>query len=363
MLFELVLAVAVAVGVSFFCSLAEASLYSVPWSRIEHLRKEGKAAGTILYALRHDVDRPIAAILSLNTVANTAGAAVAGAAAAEVFGHDRLALFTAAFTVVILVFSEIAPKSLGVMYSRSMAPMLARPLAFLVVLMTPLIWVLNLLPRFLHRNRKKGPALTEEDIRAIVSLTRKSGVLKPYEERAISNILSLDLKRAEDIMTPRTVVFSLPAASTVAEARACPEFWRHGRIPVYEGDDPEDVVGIVYRRDVLDALAQDRDGQAMAEIMQPARFVLETLTLDRLLIKFLGSRTHLYVVLDEYGGVSGVVTLEDVLEEILGKEIVDETDVVADMRALARSRRERLAGTGESNGAAPPAAAADRADG
>ena len=362
MLFNLVIAVVVAVGVSFFCSLAEAALYSLPWSRIEQLRREGKSSGAILYALRQDIEKPITAILTFNTTAHTAGAAIAGAAAAEVFGHEHVVLFTAAFTVVILVFSEIVPKSLGVMYTRSISPVMARPLGFLVALMTPVIWVLGLLPRFLHRNRKRGPSLTEEDIRAIVSLTRKSGVLKPYEERAISNILSLDLKRVEDIMTPRTVVFSLPAATAVAEARAHREFWQHGRIPVYEGDDPEDVVGIVYRRDVLDALAQDRDGQPMAEIMQPARFVLETLTLDRMLIKFLGSRTHLYVVLDEYGGVSGVVTLEDVLEEILGKEIVDETDVVADMRALARSRRERLVG-GVEGGPVPSVASADREDG
>jgi CBS domain containing-hemolysin-like protein len=360
-LFNLIIAVAVAVGVSFFCSLAEAALYSLPWSRIEQLRKEGKSSGAILYALRQDIEKPITAILTFNTTAHTAGAAIAGAAAAEVFGHEYVVVFTAAFTVVILVFSEIVPKSLGVMYTRSISPVLAKPLKLLVFLMYPVVWVLGILPRLMQR-KKRGHAMTEEDIRAIVSLTRKSGVLKPYEEHAISNILSLDLKRVEDIMTPRTVVFSLPAATTVAEARAHREFWQHGRIPVYEGDNPEDVVGIVYRRDVLDALAQDRDGQAMVEIMQPARFVLETLTLDRLLIKFLGSRTHLYVVLDEYGGVSGVVTLEDVLEEILGKEIVDETDVVADMRALARSRRDRLGGAGEGNGAGPSVAAADRDD-
>jgi len=361
-LFNLVVAVAVAVGVSFFCSLAEAALYSVPWSRIEQLRKEGKASGAILYALRQDIEKPIAAILTFNTTAHTAGAAIAGAAAAEVFGHDHVVLFTAAFTLVILVFSEIVPKSLGVIYTRTVSPVLAKPLRILVFLMYPVVWLLGMLPRLMQR-KKRGPSLTEEDIRAIVSLTRKSGVLKPYEEHAISNILSLDLKRVEDIMTPRTVVFSLPAAATMADARAHQGFWHHGRIPVYEGDDPEDVVGIVYRRDVLDALAQDRDHQPMSEIMQPARFVLETLTLDRLLIKFLGSRTHLYVVLDEYGGVAGVVSLEDVLEEILGKEIVDETDVVADMRALARSRRERLIASTEPNGAAPSVAAADREDG
>jgi CBS domain containing-hemolysin-like protein len=191
--------------------------------------------------------------------------------------------------------------------------------------------------------------VTEEDIRAVVSLTRKSGLLKPYEEQSISNILSLDLKTVNDILTPRTVVFALPDQTTVADVRHERRLWQHSRIPVFEDEDPDDVVGIVYRRDILQALAEDRDATRMAELMQPVGFVVETLTLDRLLLKFLASRTHLFVVLDEYGGMSGVVTLEDVIEEILGKEIVDETDQVADMRDLARKRRQRLTGTPKRN--------------
>lgn len=341
-MFDLIITVVLAVGISAFCSVTEAVLYSVPWSRIEQLRKAGRPSGNILYALRSDVEKPIAAVLTLNTVANTAGAAVAGAAAARAFGAEHMALFAAGFTVVILVFSEILPKTMGVLYARSLAPALAKPLQVLVWVFSPVTFLLGFVSRLLQR-KTVGPRHTEEDIAALVSLTRRSGVLKPYEEQSIKNILSLDLKVVRDIMTPRTVVFSVPAQTTVGEARAEGNAWPYSRVPVFVDDDPENIVGVVYRREVLQAQADDRDGLRMAELMKPARFVQESLTLDRLLVKFLDSRMHLCIVLDEYGGVGGVVSLEDVLEEILGKEIVDETDEVVDTRALARQRSERLA--------------------
>merc|ERR1711879_278249 len=189
----------------------------------------------------------------------------------------------------------------------------------------------------------------EDDIRAIVSLTRRSGSIKPYEEQSIRNILMLDTKTVEEIMTPRTVVYSLPTDLTVAEAREQQRNWPHSRIPIYD-EDPEDIVGVVFRRQVLEALADDLDELKLGDIMRPVRFVLKTITLDKLLVKFLGSRLHLCVVLDEYGGVAGVVTLEDVLEEILGSEIVDETDQVVDMRELARQQRDELIGYKAGNG-------------
>ncbi|NDY56985.1 HlyC/CorC family transporter [Desulfovibrio sulfodismutans] len=335
----LILSVAIAVLVSAFCSMSEAMLYSVPWSFIEKLRKDGKKAGEHLYYLRQNVEKPITAILTLNTVANTAGAAVAGAAAAAVFEPEQVWIFTAGFTLLILALGEILPKTVGVAYNRRLAPYLAVPIQVMIVALTPLIWVGGLMARMV-RPKRKGPVSTEEDLRAVVSLTRKEGVIKPYEELSIKNILSLDDKTVSDIMTPRTVVFSLAATMTTGMAKGT--FWPHSRIPVHDADDPEDMVGIVYRRQVLEALANDQDNLTMAQLMKPVRFVLESMTLDRLLVKFLESRTHLFVVLDEYGGVSGVVSLEDVLEEILGKEIVDETDQVADMRELARTRRSQL---------------------
>ncbi|EPR42797.1 putative signal transduction protein with CBS domain containing protein [Desulfovibrio sp. X2] len=335
---ELILAVGLATFVSFFCSLSEAALYSISWSKIENLRREKRRTGDILFALRQDVERPISAILTLNTVANTAGASIAGAAAADTFGADHLVLFATIFTLFLLILGEIIPKTVGVVYSRQVAPFMARPILWLVAILNPFIWAMGFIIRMV-KGKTSGPQATEEDIKAIVSLTRKAGLLKPYEELSIRNILTLDLRHVEEIMTPRTVVFSLPVHLSVAEAMQAGAVWPHSRVPVWD-DDPEDIVGLVYRREVLEALAKDRDELSLEALMKPVEFVLETLTLDRALIKFLESRTHLFVVLDEYGGFSGVISLEDVLEEILGKEIMDETDQVADMRELARRKRK-----------------------
>ena len=339
---ELILAVGVAVFVSMFCSVAEAALYSMSWADIEKLATSGSKSAKLLHKLRSNVDEPITAILTLNTCAHTAGAAIAGWAWANLYGKETLWLFTAVFTVIILIFTEILPKTLGVVYSDRIAPPLARPLRGLVWMFKPVIAVMGLLSSAVSK-KDEGPDHTEDDIRAIVALTRRSGSIKPYEEQSIRNVLSLDSKTVEQIMTPRTVVFSLPADTTVSRAWEEQPAWPHSRVPVYD-DDPEDIVGVVYRRQVLEALAEDNDDLKLSDIMRPVRFVLETITLDKLLVKFLGSRLHLCVVLDEYGGVSGVVTLEDVLEEILGSEIVDETDQVVDMRELARHQRDELTG-------------------
>lgn len=340
-MFDLILAVGLAVGISAFCSVTEAVLYSVTWSRIEQLREAGRTSGNILFALRTNVEKPIAAILSLNTIANTAGAAIAGAAAADVFGAHSMGIFAAAFTMLILVFSEILPKTVGVMYARSLAPMLARPLEGLVWILSPMIWLLGLLSGLVPR-RAKSPRHTEADISTLATLTRRAGVLKPFEEACIKGILALDEKVVSEIMTPRTVVFSLPAEMTVGTARAEKSVWPYSRVPVYENGNPEEVVGVVYRRQVLQALAEDKDDLRIAELIKPVKFVLDSLPLDKLLIGFLESRMHLAVVLDEWGGVAGVVSLEDVLEELLDKEIMDETDVVEDTRALARAQRDEL---------------------
>lgn len=340
----LILAIGLAVLISAFCSVSETVLYSIPWSLVEMLKRQGRGSGRLLEQLRTNIEQPITAILTLNTVANTAGAAIAGAAFAAVFGQEYLGWFAAGFTVIILIFSEILPKTLGVLYTRSLAPRLARPVQWLVVVLTPFTWVVSWLGRLMRRHRR-APAQTEDDIRAVVSLTRRAGVIRSSEERSIRNILALDTKVVSQIMTPRTVVFSLPADMTVAEARLREGPWIHTRIPVY-GDDTEDIVGIVFRRQVFEALADDRDALRLADFMRPVHFVLENMSLDNLLTQFLEGRTHLFVVLDEYGGLAGVVSLEDVLEEILGREIVDEADEVADMREMARRRRSELVGHG-----------------
>ncbi|MDR2819507.1 MAG: CNNM domain-containing protein [Desulfovibrio sp.] len=336
----LVLSVIIAVVISFLCSLTEAALYAVSWSSIETMRRTGQATGERLFNLRSAIDKPIAAILTLNTLANTAGATVAGAAFLVVFGADYMAVFAIAFTLAILTIGEIVPKTLGVAYAAPVAAMMSRPLAVALKLLSPLLCLTGTLTRLVSPP-SEGPKISEDDIRAIASLSRKSGQIKPYEEQFIRNVLSLDQKRVRDIMTPRTVVFSLPEDMTVEEAYTKPAIWHVSRIPVY-GDDNEDLVGVVERRTLARCYKEDRRNARLSEIMRPLHFILETQTLDVLLHELLKSRGHLFAVLDEYAGLAGVVSLEDVLEELLGSEIMDESDRVADLRALARQRREAL---------------------
>lgn len=324
----LLLTVFLVVLISAICSMTEAALYSVPWTYIENLRKQGSATGELLYQLRSRIDQPIAAVLTLNTVANTAGAAIAGAVAANVLGADNTALFAAGLTILILALGEILPKTLGVAHACGVASGMARPLRLMVLIFKPFIWFSSMLTR-LVASPQSGPSATEDDIRAITSLSRQTGRIQQYEENAIRNILSLDVKHVREIMTPRTMVFSLQEDISVKDAYNHPQIWHYSRIPVY-GDDNEDIVGIVLRKDIGRYVSQGQGEKTLFDIMQPVRFVLENQTVDKLLLEFLESRLHLFIVLDEYGGLAGVVSLEDVLEEMLGREIVDETDAVAD---------------------------------
>ena len=216
------LALTVAVGLSLIisacCSVTEAILYSVPWSHVEQLRKSGRKAGQVLFELRSRIEQPITAVLTLNTVANTAGAAIAGAYAAEVLGDANMAAFAAGFTVLVLILGEIIPKTIGVAHARTLSEYVARPIRVLVVVLMPVIWLGGRITRLFTPPGGGAPHATEDDIRAIVSLSRRAGRIQPYEELSIRNILSLDQKRVHEIMTPRTVVFSLPAAMTVADA-------------------------------------------------------------------------------------------------------------------------------------------------
>ena len=339
---QLVVAVAAAVLTSAMCSLFEAVLYSVPVSYIETLTQSGKSSGRILKKLRKDVDRPIAAILSLNTIANTAGAAVAGAAAAAVLGHERLVYFSAGFTLTILLFSEVIPKTAGVVYSRSLAPVIARPLQWLVWIFAPLVWLCRGVTRLIAR-KGDDPGVSDEELIVMARLGLQSGTMVADEVQVIENILALESKRAAEIMTPRPVMIALDESMSVDQARSEPGVLAHSRLPVYL-KTPDDIVGIVHRRDILTTTADGDRGKRVARLMQPVHFVSESEPLDRLLRMFLELRQHIFVVIDRFGGVAGVVTLEDVLEEILGQEIVDEFDEVEDLREIARLRREELLG-------------------
>jgi CBS domain containing-hemolysin-like protein len=334
---ELVVVVGLVILTSGACSLFEAVLYSIPLAEIDALERAGRPSGAILRRLRSHVDRPIAAILSLNTVANTGGAALAGAIAARVFGSASIGYFMAAFTLAILLFAEIIPKTAGVVYARRLAGPVARPIEVLVLIFTPVIWLSRGVTR-LVASGQQADRVSDEDLLLMVRQGLRSGDLKPHEADVISNVLSLEGKTAAQVMTPRTVLFTLPTTTSLADAAANDQLLQHSRVPVYD-KDPDDVVGIIHRRDILQAAARDEFDTTLDQLMRPAHFVVEGAKLDELLRAFLEQRQHLMVVTDEFGSVAGIVTLEDVLEEILGREIVDEFDQVADLRAFARQQR------------------------
>ena len=337
-MFTLIAAVALAVFFSFTCSLIEAALYAIPWSTIERLRKDKKKSGELLFKMRSSIDKPIAAILTINTVANTAGATIAGGAFLSVYGEASMGYFALAFTVLILLFGEIIPKTLGVCYATFIARMLAYPLSCCIKILSPLLWLTAKITKLITKDASGTPQISEDDICAAVGLSRKAGQIKEYEEHCVRNVLALDQKHVHEIMTPRTVVFSLSAKMKLEDAYREPLIWQFSRIPVYNNDN-EDIVGLVERRMIGRCLSEKKKNMELASIMRPIQFVQESQTLDVVLHRMLNAHVHLFAVLDEYGGLSGVVSLEDVLEEMLGSEIIDESDKVEDMRALALSRR------------------------
>ena len=329
--------------ISAACSLFEAVLYSIRLSHLQAMVDSGTPSGRILTQLRGEIDRPISAILSLNTIANTGGGALAGALAVGALGQSWLGVFSAVFTLAILFLSEIAPKTIGVVYARQLGRFVARPLQWLVVLFAPMIWLTGLATRAIP-GVDQTHGVSDEDLLALVGLGLRSGTFKPHEARVIENVLALETKVARDIMTPRPVVFSLPVERTVRQALEQPELARYSRVPVVEGD-MDDIVGVVHRTDILAAAARNHYDVTLESLMRPVYFVVDSLSLDRLLRLFLERRKHLVAAIDEHGGVAGIVTLEDVVEELIGGEIVDETDHVSDLREVARRRREQLLAT------------------
>jgi CBS domain containing-hemolysin-like protein len=333
-----VLTVVLAMVISAACSLTEAALYSVRLPYVRKLAESGSPSGRILARFKENMERPIAAILILNTIANTAGAAIAGAEATALFGPGVLIGFSIAFTLAVLFISEIVPKILGVVYNRPVAHALALPLNGLVALFHPLLLLVETVSKQL---RPRGPviAFPEDEVRQMAMLSAEEGSILRFEAELVKNALALDQVTAKDIMTPRTVVQKLSRDSTVREASQEIKDWTFSRIPLYDPEDQEKWVGMVLSRDILNALAHDRFDQKLATLSRPLDFVHERTRGHVLLRDFLRTRRHLSAVVDEYGSVVGIVSLEDILESVLGQEIMDEVDVTADLQALAKKRR------------------------
>lgn len=343
MIIQLCIAVGLAVSISAICSILEAVLYSVPNSHLEISAQKGDPSAPIIKKLKSDIHRPITAILTLNTIANTMGAAVAGAAAAAVFGGHNLGWFSIAFTLTILIFSEILPKTIGVAYCRELAPWIATPIRIMVATLKPIIFLCQVITRLIPRHSEESLTSAEE-VMAIAALSRRSGQIDSQEEKVINNILGLKAKDVIDAMTPRTVTFVLNEKTTVGEAITYRDNWNlHSRIPIYR-DEPDDISGIVLRNDVLLSAADDMDSLELSVLAHPVHFVPETAPLSMVLLDFIKKKQHLFVVVDEYGSMTGVISMEDIIEEIFGQEIMDESDQIKDMRILARKiRKEKVA--------------------
>jgi CBS domain containing-hemolysin-like protein len=305
------------------------------------LEERGLRSGIVLTQMKENIDRPLAAILTLNTIAHTVGAAGVGAQAAVVFGSASIGIASAIMTLLILVVSEIIPKTLGAVYAKQLAASAALMIRIMIFISMPVIIPLELVNKAIGFKGDKV-SLSRAELISTIRLGKDSGVMEKREYQVASNLIGLAEIPISDVLTPRMVVFSIPEEMTVREALRDHKPLQYSRIPVYSGDR-ENVVGYVARNDLHEAAARDEGGSPVSELTKKMPVLPEYATAGDTLDKFIKENHHIGLVVDEYGGMEGVVTLEDLLETLLGEEIVDETDTVEDMQALARKRaKERL---------------------
>lgn len=333
------LAVALTVLVSFLCSMTEALILSSTTAEIESLKLTHPKRGKLLESFRHNIDSAISTILTLNTIANTLGATVIGALGTRLFGDASLGFISAGLTLAILILAEVIPKNLGVVHRSRLQPHVVYPLLWAQRLLHPVNWMCQQIVRVVV-GRRVHSHTADREIILLAEKGAQEGTLSRSESSIITNALSLDDVRVGEIMTPRIVVTALPRNATVGEV-----FREHpnvpfARIPVY-GRNLDDVVGIVRRRDLLKAKANDQDFELVEKLMQEVQFVPETITVAQALQQFLKTHQQIAVVVDEFGATTGVVSLEDIMEHILGREIFEKDDVAVDMRELARAKSQK----------------------
>jgi CBS domain containing-hemolysin-like protein len=333
----LVFYVALALGISFLCSVLEAVLLSVTPSYVQALETDQPEAGQRLRTLKANVDRPLAAILSLNTIAHTVGAAGAGAQAQAVFGEAWITVASAVLTVLILVFSEIIPKTIGAVFWRQLAPAVGSVLAPMIVIMYPFVKLSEAITKVVSGGHGHG-VMSREEFEAMADVGREHGVLAERESLTIKHLFEFAKLQVSDALTPRTVLYSFTADQTVGQAVGDDGELPFARIPLRDPAQPDHAPHYVLRAELLGAAARDEHDRPLAELARPLRAVPPTMLLSDMLAVFQAEGEHIALVVDEYGGIVGVVSLEDVIEHLLGMEIVDEIDQVRDLQAWARAR-------------------------
>ena len=338
---------------SFLCSIWEAVLLSITPAFAQTKLQEGGFIGLKLQEFKKNVDRPLSAILTLNTVAHTLGAMGVGAQAAKIWGDSeplfeigslaigKEALMGAFMTLLILYASEIIPKTIGANNWKSLTPFTVRSLNFIIKLLFPLVWVSQFITKFMKKDKGKS-VLSRADFTAMTEIGEKEGLFKKSESRIIQNLLAFNSIHAKDVMTPRTVMINAPEAMSIQEFYNENKNLRFSRIPLYR-DNNDEVTGYFLKDHLLSALVENRGDQHLSTIKREIIAIKENFPIPQLFENFTEKREHIALVVDEFGGTAGIVTMEDVIETLLGLEIVDEFDNTDDMQALARKKWEKRA--------------------
>lgn len=333
----LILYVSLALVFSFLCSVAEAVLLSITPSYIEGLKEKRPQRAALLKRLKHDnIDRSLAAILTLNTIAHTVGAIGAGAKAAVVFGSTWFGVFSVAMTLMILFLSEIIPKTIGAIYWSKLVGPTALYVNALIAVLYPIVWISEKMTQFISHG-KTMHIFSRDEFIAMTSVGVETGQIHSKESRVIRNLLRFESLKVADIMTPRTVIFALPEDMKISDSLSQVTQSPFSRLPLYS-TQIDNITGFVLKDDVLISTTQKRGSEKLSALKRNIIAVPESVSLTALLERFLKDRQHIAIVVNEYGGADGLVTLEDLIETLMGMEIMDETDDVEDMRNLARKQ-------------------------
>ncbi|NMP31890.1 DUF21 domain-containing protein [Thalassotalea sp. M1531] len=336
----LLIYLAIAIGVSFLCSILEAVLLSVTPSFVVQAQKDKPIGGKVLAKVKDNLDQSISSILILNTFAHTMGAAGVGAQAIRVFGEQKETLIAFLLTLAILYFSEIIPKTLGATFWRTFAIPSAYIINFLVKLVYPLVWLSSQLTRLFSQG--KNEVISREEVLALAALSHKDGAIVGQENQLVENILQLREAKTEDILTPRSVVHALSEEMTVSEALSAEQTTTFTRMPVYN-ESIDNITGVVLKAHLYESERQGKGDVAISEVAMPLYRISESFPVLNLLDVFIKRHEHIFLVEDHFGQTAGIVTLEDCVETLLGREIVDESDQVEDMQKLAKANyRQRL---------------------